>query len=128
LVASIKYREGRSSPGVDVPMSTDEISALDLWIETQSVPRPTRAEAIRQIVAQALRPPLVVARPSDASLDRQIAEQETVIAEMPERGSPSPQAAMDVMNKAMAENSLVDLKNRRTRRKNIRRERQKPPS
>ena len=55
---------------------------------------------------------------SDVSLDRQIAEQETAIAEIPEHTEPSPEAGMAAMDKALAENDLIAMKNKRTRRKN----------
>ena len=55
---------------------------------------------------------------SDASLANQIASKETAIAEMPEYEEPSPEAGMATMDKALAQNESVDLKNKRTRRKN----------
>ena len=60
-------------------------------------------------------------RQSDASLDRQIAEQKAAIAEIPEHTEPSPEAGMAAMDKALAENDLIDMKNKRTRRKNAKR-------
>ena len=35
-------------------MPPDELKSLDVWIKTQPAPRPTRAEAIRRLVGQAL--------------------------------------------------------------------------
>jgi len=35
-------------------MSPDELNSLDVWINTQPAPRPTRAEAIRRIVKELL--------------------------------------------------------------------------
>ena len=60
--------------------------------------------------------------PEDLSraLDRQIVEQEKIVAEMSEPDGPSPEAGMAAMDKALAENELVDLKNKRTRRKGAR--------
>jgi transcriptional regulator with XRE-family HTH domain len=63
-----------------------------------------------------LRKPAI--RESDASLDRQIAKQETAISNMPEHAEPSPEAGMAAMDKAVAENDLTNLKNKRTRRRN----------
>jgi hypothetical protein len=37
-----------------VRMQPDELKSLDVWIKTQPAPRPTRAEAIRRLVGQAL--------------------------------------------------------------------------
>ena len=44
----------RNPAGLDVRMSPDELNSLDAWISTQPAPRPTRAEAIRRIVKDAL--------------------------------------------------------------------------
>ncbi len=54
------------------------------------------------------------------ALDDQILEQEKKVAEMPEPDGPSPEAGMAAMDKALAKNELVDLKNKRTRRKSAR--------
>ena len=42
------------APQIQVPMSPDELNSLDAWIKTQPSPRPTRTEAIRRIVKEAL--------------------------------------------------------------------------
>jgi hypothetical protein len=100
------------------------LSALDAWISCQPEPRPTRPEAIRKLVEKGLGNEVVgekSSRPSDVSLDMQIAEQEVAIAEMPELAGPSPEAALATMDKALAENDLVKLKNKRVRRKVARR-------
>ncbi len=99
---------------------------LDHWIGRQAEPRPSRSEAIRRLLAEALAKPNGTIAPSDASLDRQIAEQATTIAEMPELPDPSPEAGLATMDKALAENDLVDMKNERTRRKIVARKRGKP--
>ena len=39
---------------LNVRMPPDELKSLDVWIKTQPAPRPTRAEAIRRLVGQAL--------------------------------------------------------------------------
>jgi transcriptional regulator with XRE-family HTH domain len=54
---------------------------------------------------------------TDADLDRHIAEKEAAIADIPEPGGRSPEAALATMDKALAENDLIKLKNKRTRRK-----------
>lgn len=90
-------------------------AAIDAWIARQPEPQPTRPEAIRRLVENGLaseRPPV-----SDAALDREIAEQKSAIAEIPEYPEPSPEAALAVMDKALAENDLVALKNERAKRK-----------
>jgi hypothetical protein len=109
------------TPSVTVPMSAEEIAVLDAWIEAQPFPRPSRPEAVRRILTQALVRPVEGPRQSDASLDQQITQQEASIAGMRKPAGPSPEAAMAVMDKALAENGLVDLKNRRIRRKNSKR-------
>jgi hypothetical protein len=57
-------------------------------------------------------------RQSDASLDRKIAKQETAIAQMHQHSEPSPEGGMAAMDKAVAENELVDMKGKWTRGKN----------
>src|SRR4051794_11280919 len=87
---------------VVVRMQPPNLSALDAWIARQPEPRPTRPQAIRRLVEQSLggaATPL-----SDASLNRQIAEKETAIANLPDHSEPSPEAGMAAMDKAMAEN------------------------
>jgi transcriptional regulator with XRE-family HTH domain len=54
---------------------------------------------------------------TDASLDLQIDAQKAAIAEMPEPPGPSPEAAIATMDKALAEKDLIDMTNKRTRRK-----------
>lgn len=48
-------RRGRPSTGkgvqIGVRLQPDQMEALDAWIERQSEPRPSRPEAIRQIIA-----------------------------------------------------------------------------
>jgi len=39
---------------LNVRMPPDELKSVDVWIKTQPAPRPTRAEAIRRLVGQAL--------------------------------------------------------------------------
>src|SRR4051794_38752158 len=58
---------------------------------------------------------------SDAALNLQIAGQESAIAEMPEHSEPSPEAAIVAMDKALAENDLIKMRNEKTRRKNAKR-------
>src|SRR5437763_189045 len=106
---------------VGVRLLPPNLSALDSWIAIQPEPRPSRPEAIRRLLAEALVRPANSPRQSDASLDRQIANQESALAEMPERSEPSPEAGMAAMDKAVAEKELIDMKNKRTRRKSARR-------
>ena len=106
---------------VGVRLLAPKLSALDTWIATQAEPRPTRPEAIRRLLAEALTKPAAGSIQSDASLDCQIAGQEAAIAEMPEHSEPSPEAAIATMDKALAEKDLIYMKNKRTRRKNAKR-------
>jgi hypothetical protein len=78
--------------------------ALDAWIGQQPEPKPTRPEAIRRLLDERLSH--ADQRRSDASLDRQIAEQKASVAEMPKHLEPSPKAAMAAMDKAVAQNDL----------------------
>ena len=61
-----------------------------------------------------------VAKAPAHALDDQIVEQERKVAEMPEPEGPSPEAGLAAMDKALAQNELVELKNKRTRRKSAR--------
>jgi Arc/MetJ-type ribon-helix-helix transcriptional regulator len=88
---------------------------IDEWISAQPKPHPSRSEAIRRLLEERLSQQ--AGRQSDASLDRQIAEQKAAIADMPAHTEPSPEAGMAAMDKALAENDLIDMKNKRTRRK-----------
>ena len=49
-----RTKRPRDPAQLDVRMSPDELKSLDAWINTQPSPRPTRAEAIRRIVKEAL--------------------------------------------------------------------------
>jgi hypothetical protein len=54
---------------------------LDAWIGAQAEPTPSRSEAIRQLLTEAIaRSKVADSLHSDASLDRQIAEQKAAIA------------------------------------------------
>jgi hypothetical protein len=75
------------------------LTRLDAWIARQPEPRPTRPEAIRQLVEKGLLSESPIQ--SEASLDRKIAKQETAIAEMPQHSEPSPEAGMAAMGKAV---------------------------
>jgi hypothetical protein len=47
-------RTNANAKQLNVRMPPDELKSLDVWIKTQPAPRPTRAEAIRRLVGQAL--------------------------------------------------------------------------
>ena len=47
-------RRNANAKQLNVRMPPDELKSLDVWIKTQPAPRPTRAEAIRRLVGQAL--------------------------------------------------------------------------
>jgi hypothetical protein len=47
-------RRDAKAKQLNVRMQPDELKSLDAWIKTQRAPRPTRAEAIRRLVGQAL--------------------------------------------------------------------------
>ena len=125
----LEKKRGRPAIGKGLQfnaMLRPELAArIDQWIEAKPNPKPSRPEAIRQLVEKGLdsesaaRPES--ARQSDASLDQKIANQETAIAQMHQHSEPSPEAGMAAMDKAAAENDLIDMKNKRTRRKNAKR-------
>lgn len=52
-------RRGRPATGlgtsINVRLQPDQLAALDRWIDGQDEPRPTRPEAIRQLVEVALK-------------------------------------------------------------------------
>jgi hypothetical protein len=111
--------------GLLVRLQTPDLKRLDSWIAAQPEPLPSRPEAIRRLVEKGLDSEGADQRESaqrpDASLDQKIANQETVIAQMHQHSEPSPEAGMAAMDKAVAENDLIDMKNKRTRRKNAKR-------
>jgi hypothetical protein len=47
-------RRDANARQLNVRMPPDELKSLDAWIKTQSAPHPTKAEAIRRLVEQAL--------------------------------------------------------------------------
>jgi hypothetical protein len=47
-------RRDANAKQLNVRMPPDELKSLDAWIKTQPAPRPTKAEAIRRLVEQAL--------------------------------------------------------------------------
>ncbi|MGB8446867.1 MAG: hypothetical protein WCE32_21070, partial [Pseudolabrys sp.] len=47
-------RRDANAKELNVRMPPDELKSVDVWIKTQPAPRPTRAEAIRRLVGQAL--------------------------------------------------------------------------
>ena len=47
-------RTNANAKQLNVRMPPDELKSVDVWIKTQPAPRPTRAEAIRRLVGQAL--------------------------------------------------------------------------
>jgi len=97
---------------------------VDSWAGRQPEPKPSRSEALRLLVEKGLAseaPPI-----SATSLERQIADQEVTIAEMPEPEGPSPEAAMATMDRAIAKNDLIDMENRRAHRRGASRGPQKP--
>ena len=53
--------------------------------------------------------------PAASEIDDQIKAQKDRIAKIPPRGEPSPEAGMNTMRKAVAENDLTKLRNRRAR-------------
>jgi hypothetical protein len=122
-VLAQKKKRGPPATGkgeqIVVRMQPAPLSRLDAWIGRQPDPKPSRAEAIRRLLED--RFSQEGGRQSDASLDRQIAEQKATIAEMPEHSEPSAEAGMAAMDKAVAQNDLIDMKNKRTRRKNAKR-------
>jgi hypothetical protein len=61
-----KSRRGRprvDSEDVSARMERGMLDALDAWIAAQPEPRPRRSEAIRRLVAEALRGPAAVKSP-----------------------------------------------------------------
>lgn len=70
--------EASSAERVTLEMPPDELKSIDAWIKTQPAPRPSRPEAIRRLVKQAL---TVGQRPQKrikkaASKAREMADQE----------------------------------------------------
>ena len=47
-------RRDANAKQLNVRMPPAKLKSLDVWIKTQPAPRPTRAEAIRRLVGQAL--------------------------------------------------------------------------
>jgi len=57
-ISNVRKGPGRPSVGatpITVRIPPDQLAALDRWIEAQDEPRPSRPEAIRQILADNLK-------------------------------------------------------------------------
>ena len=98
-------------------MSTELRAALDAYVGQQPEPRPSRSELIRKIledrlIHEGLIQPSPDVGTSAATAADQVTIQEEKINALPSADpEPSPEAAMNVMRRAVAENELVDLKN-----------------
>ncbi|MCW6511532.1 hypothetical protein [Lichenifustis flavocetrariae] len=120
----VHQKKGRGRPATGrgpavTSRLTDEIVAgLDAYSDRQPDPKPSRSEMIRKIledrlVHEGLIPPANVA----PAISTQIEALEDKIATIPDADEPSPEAAMNVMRKALAENDLANLKGRQPRPK-----------
>jgi Arc/MetJ-type ribon-helix-helix transcriptional regulator len=114
-IGVLPKKRGRPATGRDPMLNfrspPDLTARIDAWVDQQSEPRPSRSEAIRQLVEKSLASESsgTTLRQSNASLDHKIEKQETAIAQMHQHSEPSPEASVAAMDKAM--------KNK-TRRKN----------
>ena len=114
-----KKRRGPAPTGkgqqVVVRFQPDALAQLDAWIALTAEPKPSRPEAVRRLVAERLGE----AKPTAATNAEQIKAQEEKIGALPSADAePSPEAAMNVMRRAVAENDLKELnKVRRKTRK-----------
>ena len=99
-----------------VRLQSDALGELDVFIASQPEPHPSRPEAIRRLLREALagKPHLAV---TSAELSREIHALESEIAKIPEPSERSPDGALQTMDKAIAETALTGL---RTRRKQLR--------
>lgn len=102
-----KRTRGRPTTGIRAPIGVrlypEMEAALDDWIASKPEPRPSRPEAIRQLVKLGIE-----ANPPAPTLDEQIARQEEKIARrLPTKQSPK--KGMAVLRKGLAENDLRKL-------------------
>ena len=108
-------------PAVTSRLTDEIVSALDGYIGQHLEPKPSRSEMIRKIledrlVHEGLIPPERGFETSSTSTAAQIEAQEAKIDALPStHPEPSPEAAMKVMCRAVAEKELVELKNVRRR-------------
>ena len=75
-------RRDANAKQVNVRMPPDELKSLDVWIKTQPAPRPTRAEAIRRLVGQALvggAQPSQKRRKKSAAKAREMADRRSIV-------------------------------------------------
>ncbi len=113
--ASNKSKRGRPASGkgdpVQVRLQPQQMSALDAWIASQPEPRPSRPEAIRRLLEQALaslEPP--------GTLDQQIARHERTLATNPISDAPSPATGVATLRRGLAETKLRALKARKAKK------------
>ena len=113
-----KKKLGRPAIGKGVQINAmhrpEDVAALDAWIESQPQPRPTRPEAVRVAVREWLadRQPV-----TPATIGHEIQALEHDLAAIPAVTEQSPEAALQTMDRALAENELAEL---RYKRKHIR--------
>lgn len=89
-------------------MPPKQLAVLDHWIATQPEPRPTRPEAIRRLLADALEGQQPV-----STTDQKIARAKRKIADNPAKKEPSPAKGMAMLRRGLAETKLRSLKARK---------------
>ena len=98
---------------VQVRFQPTELAPIDNWIAQQPVPQPSRPEAIRRLLTEALQSHQPV-----KTTDQKIASAKRQIADNPAKGDPSPAKGMATLRRGLAETKLRSLKGlRRGQRK-----------
>jgi hypothetical protein len=80
------------------------MSALDAWIAARPDPKPSRPEAIRRLLDDALTPTR-----HEHSLDDKIAIAERIVAETPVPKKPSPEKGLAMLKRGKAQAALAGL-------------------
>jgi hypothetical protein len=108
-IGNIEKKRGRGRPPTEavpvmVRVMPAQIGALDSWISNQPEPQPSRPEAIRRLLANAL------GETPGHTVDDKIAIAERVIEDTPIPKKRTPQRGLAMLKRGKAEAALAGLK------------------
>ena len=112
-ISSTEKKIGRGRPRTDpvaqhFTMSRPLSAALDSWIAQQPEPRPSRPEAIRRLLSDAL-----AGQRAEKTTDQKIARAKRTISDNPPGEARSPSSGMSTLRRGLAENDLRTLRDKK---------------
>ncbi len=117
IVCTEKRSRGRpktDATSIHLTLVPETLGALDAYIAAQPDPKPSRPEAIRALMREGLAA-AGMRTPVGAELTREIEALEDKVASIPAIRRRSPEAGVNTMRKALAEDESAVLKNERER-------------